>query len=134
MNQRLTVKNSSFELSELEDCAIGVDASYYLATLLDTPPAHEPLLSALGGLTSIDSRINENLDLWSENKIIPFFVFDGQSVVGQDDVAVKRARNANQKTDYAWKLYSQNSGDEAVSTFGSNPGKIWNSTQGFIVF
>lgn len=92
--------------------------------LLDSPPAHEPLLSALGGLTSIDSRINENLDLWSENKITPFFIFDGQSVVGQDDVAVKRARTANQKTDHAWKLYSQNSGDEAVATFGSNPGKI----------
>lgn len=111
-------------MSELEDCAVGVDAAYYLASLLDQAPAHEPLLSALGGLTSIEARINENLDFWKANKIIPFFVFDGQSVAGQDEVALKRGRNANHKTDEAWKLYSQNSGDEAVAAFGANPGSL----------
>ncbi|KAJ6438427.1 XPG N-terminal domain-containing protein [Purpureocillium lavendulum] len=113
---------STSEIAELEDCAIAVDASYYLNILLDTPPAHEPLLSALGGLTGIEAHINENLDLWSKNRITPFFIFDGQSITGQDQVSLARRRSANQKTDDAWNLYSQSQAEQAVATFGANPG------------
>ncbi len=114
--------SSPFELSELDDCAVGIDATYYLGQLLDTTPAHEPLLSALGGLTGINTHINQNLDLWKKNNIIPFFIFDGQSITGQDEVSLKRGRNANAKTDEAWNLYSQSSAEQAVNTFGANPG------------
>lgn len=120
--QLLILEYSSFPLGELEDCAIGVDATYYLSHLLDHSPAHEPLLSALGGLTSINAHINQDLDQWDNNKIIPLFVFDGQTVAGQSDVSVKRGREANRKTDEAWTLYSQSSGEQAVSAFGANPG------------
>lgn len=112
----------TYDIAELEDCAIAVDATYYLNNLLDTPPAHEPLLSALGGLTGIQSHINENLDLWDKNRIVPLFVFDGQSITGQDDVSLNRRRAANQKTDDAWSLYSQSQAEQAVATFGANPG------------
>ncbi|PNY25324.1 Protein MKT1 [Tolypocladium capitatum] len=112
----------TYDIAELEDCAIAVDATYYLNHLLDTPPAHEPLLSALGGLTGIQSHINENLDLWDKNRIVPLFVFDGQSITGQDDVSLNRRRAANQKTDDAWSLYSQSQAERAVATFGANPG------------
>lgn len=114
--------NRNHNLAELEDCAIAVDATYYLNYLLDTPPAHEPLLSALGGLTGIQSHINEDLDNWEKNRIIPFFIFDGQSITGQDEVTMKRGREANLKTNEAWDLYSQSEAEQAVTAFGANPG------------
>ncbi|KAG5988231.1 hypothetical protein E4U43_004812, partial [Claviceps pusilla] len=112
----------SYDVSDLEDCSVAVDATYYLSQLLDTPPAHEPLLSALGGLTGIQTHINQNLDSWETNNIVPFFVFDGQSITGQDEVALTRRRLANKKTDEAWALYSRSEAEEAVTTFGANPG------------
>lgn len=114
--------NSTYDITELEDCAIAVDASYYLSLLLDTQPSHEPLLTALGGLTGIQINIRQNLDLWDKHRIIPFFIFDGQSIVGQDEIALKRGRAANQKTDQAWELYSQTEAEQAVTAFGANPG------------
>ncbi|KAG5977521.1 hypothetical protein E4U55_006724 [Claviceps digitariae] len=112
----------SYDVSELEDCSIAVDATYYLSQLLDTPPAHEPLLSALGGLTGIQTHINQNLDSWEKNRIVPFFIFDGQSITGQDEVCLNRRRFANKKTDEAWALYSRSEAEQAVTTFGANPG------------
>jgi hypothetical protein len=125
MRNKLT-PSRSFDLSELEDCAIAIDAAYYLGQLLDNNPAHEPLLPALGGLTGIGTHIDQNLDQWEKNRIVPFFVFDGQSVTGQDEVSLKRARAANMKTDEAWNLYSQSSAEQAVSTFGASPGMFIN--------
>lgn len=118
----LTRRFSIHDITELEECAIGVDATYYLSHLLDNSPSHEPLLSALGGLTGIEEHIVDNLDLWEKHNITPFFVFDGQSVTGQDDVSLERGLKANKKTDEAWRLYSQTAAEEAVSTFGANPG------------
>ncbi|QPG96803.1 hypothetical protein C2857_005296 [Epichloe festucae Fl1] len=113
---------TSHDVFELEDCSIAVDATYYLSQLLDTPPAHEPLLSALGGLTGIQTHINQNLDQWERSRIVPFFVFDGQSMTGQDEVGLERRRAANKKTDEAWNLYSRSEAEQAVTTFGANPG------------
>lgn len=111
------------DLSELEDCAIGVDATYWLGSLLDSPSAHEPLLPALGGLTGVEIHINETLDRWDEHRIIPFFIFDGQSLTGQDEVSLKHARLANLKTDEAWRMYSKTQAEEAVTAFGASPGE-----------
>ncbi|GFP55531.1 uncharacterized protein C139.01c [Trichoderma asperellum] len=113
---------STYNISELEDCSIAVDASYYLSLLLDTDPSHEPLLPALGGLTGIQYHIKQSLDLWDKHRITPFFIFDGQSLIGQDEITLKRGRAANQKTDQAWELYSQTEAEQAVAAFGANPG------------
>lgn len=113
---------STHGISELEQCALAVDATYYLNQLLDNAPSHEPLLSALGGLTGIEAHINDNLDLWEKHHITPFFIFDGQSVSGQDDISLDRGLKANKKTDEAWDLYSKTAAEEAVTTFGANPG------------
>ena len=109
-------------MSDLDDCAIAIDATYYLGQILDTTPAHEPLLSALGGLTGISTHISQNLDQWEKSNITPFFIFSGQSITGQDEVSLKRGRAANSTTDEAWNLYSQSSAEQAVNTFGANPG------------
>jgi hypothetical protein len=113
---------TTHDIAELEDCSIAVDATYYLGHLLDNQPAHEPLLSALSGLTGIESHINEDLDQWQKHGILPFFIFDGQSITGQNDISLQRGLAANKKTDGAWDLYSQGEADQAVATFGANPG------------
>ncbi|KXX77711.1 Protein MKT1 [Madurella mycetomatis] len=107
-------------VSEIEDCAIAVDATYFLQLHLDVLPGNEPLVPALGGLTGIQGRIEQELDQWQAHKVTPFFIFDGQSIAGQDDVTVKRGLEANAKTDIAWELYFNSRADEAVSAFGQN--------------
>lgn len=114
----------TYDLKELEDCAIAIDATYYLSQLLDSPSAHEPLLPALGGLTGIQAHISNSLDLWEKHNIVPFFVFDGQSIIGQEEVSLKRGQQANQKTNEAWNLYSQSQAEQAVRSFGANPGNL----------
>jgi hypothetical protein len=106
----------------LRDTAIGVDATHYLQLFLDNPPYHEPLLPALGGLTGIESHIEGDLDNWKANNTTPLFVFNGQSVVGQDDVFGQRAKRAVAKTDDAWDLYFRSQANAAVTAFGSNRG------------
>jgi hypothetical protein len=112
----------SANVSQLQDTAIAVDASYYLQLFLDNPPYHEPLLPALGGLTGIESHIENDLDNWKQNETTPFFIFNGQSVVGQDEVSVQRGKKAIQKTDEAWELYFDGKSPQAVNAFSPNPG------------
>lgn len=109
-------------MSQLEDCSIAVDAAFYLQLFLDNSPFHEPLLPALGGLTGIQTHIESDLDSWKENKTIPLFVFNGQSVVGQDEVSVQRGKQAITGTDSAWGLYFQSQANEAVAAFGAHRG------------
>ncbi|KAI1262529.1 PIN domain-like protein [Xylariaceae sp. FL1019] len=113
---------SSGPISELEDTTIAVDASYYLQTFMQNPPYQEPLLPALGGLTGIHSHIETDLDNWKEHKVTPFFIFDGLCVVGYDEVAVQRAKEAVKGTDQAWELYFASHANEAVAAFGSHKG------------
>lgn len=107
--------------AELKDAVIGVEATSYLQHMIDDQPAHEPLLAALGGdPIALKHHIENDLDKWSENKMRPFFVFDGQSVVGKDEMALKNASAALAKTQKAWELYSNNHPEEAVKTFGAS--------------
>ncbi|KAL1881151.1 hypothetical protein VTK73DRAFT_4598 [Phialemonium thermophilum] len=109
-------------ISEIEGCAIAVEATYYLQLFFDTAPYHEPLLPALGGLTGIHKHIESDLDQWKAHGIVPFFIFDGQPVTGQDDVSLTRGLRANEKTSEAWELYFNGRAEEAVLAFGANAG------------
>lgn len=109
-------------MSDLEDCIIAIDATYYLQYFLDNAPFHEPLLSALGGLTGVQNHITKDLDQWASNKITPFFIFDGQPLHGQEEITTKRALRAVDKTNRAWKLYFNGQAEQAVQTFGANAG------------
>ena len=115
----LTTPLRSHEISEIEDCAIAVDATYYIQLQLDAEP-HEPLLPALGGLTGIQGRIEADLDQWEAHRVTPFFIFDGQSITGQDETTALRGRQANEKTDFAWGLYFDGQANDAVVAFGQN--------------
>ena len=117
----------SHELSEIEDCAIAVDATYYLEQLLKSGPSYEPLLPALGGLTGIQDHIETDLAKWEARRITPFFIFDGQSITGQDELFTSRALKAVEKTDQAWELYFNSEAERAVNAFGANTGMTHSS-------
>lgn len=107
--------------ADLKGAVIGVEATSYLQHLIDDQPAHEPLLAALGGdPIALKYHIENELDKWNENGMRPFFVFDGQSVVGRDEMALKNARAALAKTQKAWELYGKHQAEEAVKVFGSS--------------
>ncbi len=106
----------------LEDCAIAVDASYYIRQMLENFPSREPLMCALAGLTSIHMHMENELNQWKANKMTPFFIFDGQPVVGQDDVTVSSGVRAVARASEAWDLYFTGRADEAVGTFGAAGG------------
>lgn len=109
-------------LDAISDCQIAICATYYLHLFLDNPPYHEPLLSALGGLTGIEAHLSKDIDKFKEYSITPFFVFDGQSMVGQAETTVKNSRQANRKTDEAWEQYFASRAEDAVASFGANGG------------
>ncbi|CAG8975384.1 hypothetical protein HYALB_00009525 [Hymenoscyphus albidus] len=111
----------SNSLADFENAVIGVEATSYLQNLIDNPPSHEPLLAALGGEPmTFRHYIESELKLWKENKMKPLFVFDGQTNVGKDEMALKRAQLALKQTQHAWTLYGDNRPDEAVKAFGAS--------------
>jgi hypothetical protein len=115
----LTVPTSSMPFADLQNAKIGVEATYYLQHMIDEPPAHEPLLAALGGdPIALKRNIENELDLWKENGITPLFVFEGQSTVGKEEMAWHSAKTALVKTQKAWELYAENHPEDAVKTFG----------------
>jgi hypothetical protein len=116
-------------LSEIRGCSIAVDAAYYIYTQLEAEP-HEPLLPALAGLTGIRSCIEGDLDQWKANGVVPFFVFDGQPITGEDETTLARSRQSNKKTDYAWELYFGSKALEAVQAFGQNTGMVLRALDG----
>ena len=108
-------------LSDMQNAHIGVEAVYYLQRLIDRPPAHEPLLAAIGGEPfALRLHIENELDLWKSNNITPLFVFEGQSTAGKEEVTLRRATIALQKTERAWEIYTHNQPDEAVKRFGKS--------------
>ncbi|KAK0739848.1 hypothetical protein B0T21DRAFT_149293 [Apiosordaria backusii] len=115
----INLQVANHPLSDLENTAIAVDATYYLHVQLDSQPS-EPLLSALGGVTGIQSRIEHDLDQWSAHKVVPFFIFDGQNLKGQDEVNIRRAQEGIAQTDRAWEQYFNGRADAAVQSFGLN--------------
>lgn len=119
-NQADSQSSRNVPIAQLEDTTIAVDASYYLQQFLDYPPTHEPLLPALGGLTGIETHIEADLDSWKQNNTTPFFIFNGQSLHGQDAISAQRGKAAIHKTDDAWNLYFRGAANEAVSTFGQD--------------
>ena len=107
--------------SDMQDAVIGVEATNYLQHMLENPPSHEPLLAALGGdPIGLRHHIATELDQWKTNGMKPLFVFDGQSIVGKDDMTLQNSKAALVKTQSAWNLYSQSHPEEAVKTFGAS--------------
>ena len=115
---------------DLQNAVIGVEATAYLQNMIDEPPTQEPLLAALGGdPIALKYYIETELDNWKLNGITPLFVFEGQSTVGKDEIALRNAKAALAKTEQAWRLYVDNHPDEAVKGFGSSGEIFWNADE-----
>src|SRR5689334_2255280 len=110
----------TYDVSELNDCAVAVEATYYISRFLDYVPEHEPLLTAIGGLTGMHAYIERDLDQWKAHNITPLFVFDGQPIVGQDDRTVEVGLRAKQETDRAWDMYFNHQPENAVTAFSNH--------------
>ena len=114
----------TYPVSELEGVAIAIDATYYINSWLYHVPHHQPLVPALAGSMSIEKDIEADLDQFKAHGVVPFFIFDGQPITGQDEVSVTRGQEANKRTDDAWEKYLNNAADNAVKIFGDNPGML----------
>ena len=105
----------------MKDAVIGVEATHYLRKMMAESPAHEPLLAALGGEPiALKHYLNQELDNWKDNAMRPLFVFDGQSIVNRDDMALRNAKNALNETRQAWELYADSKPTDAVRSFGTS--------------
>ena len=83
----------------------------------------EPLLSALGGLPyGLRSEIEADLDNWKTHGVTPMFVFDGLYIIGQEDMALRIAKEATRRSDKAWESYrnakTEQQLKDAVKGFG----------------
>lgn len=87
--------------------------------MLDNAPSHEPLMCALAGLTGIHMHMENELNQWKAHKVTPFFIFEGQPVVGQDDVTIASGLRDIARTNDAWDLYFDGRASEAVAAFGA---------------
>ena len=102
-----------------EEMVIGVEATAYLQTIIEENP--EPLLAALGGFPLVlKENIGTELDKWKENNMRPIFIFEGQPIVGQDEMTLRNAKAALDTTQKAWNLYGENKPTEAVTAFGAS--------------
>jgi len=99
----------------------------------------EPLLSALGGLPyGLGSEIDADLENWKTHGVTPMFVFDGLYIIGQEDMALRIAKEASRRSDKAWESY-QNAKTEqqlkdAVKGFGELGIYLRTTTSTFLYF
>ncbi|KAB8296693.1 hypothetical protein EYC80_002114 [Monilinia laxa] len=108
---------SSMPFSDLVNAKIGVEATAYLSNLLKGP-ADEPLLAALGGHPlALKTHIENDLDKWKENDMEPFFVFEGQSIVGKKEMTMRSLKASISETEQAWALYNDGNPTDAVAAF-----------------
>ncbi|KAA8568957.1 hypothetical protein MFRU_017g01250 [Monilinia fructicola] len=107
----------SMPFSDLVNAKIGVEATAYLSNLLKGP-ADEPLLAALGGHPmALKTHIENDLDKWKENDMEPFFVFEGQSIVGKKEMTMRSLKASISETEQAWALYNDGNPTDAVAAF-----------------
>jgi hypothetical protein len=113
--------DSASRLDDLKGYVVAIEATWYFQNLLDTPPSKEPLLPALGGLPlALKSHIEADLNQWEKAGLIPYFIFDGLSIIGEEDISMKAAKESGDRILEAWRLYCNNQATDAVSAFGNS--------------
>ena len=108
-------------LSVLSDSRLGIDASYYLSSLIDQPPSREPLLAATGGLPlALTTRIESDLRALEKLHIKPVFVFPGllpSRRPKQQQQAQFEQNEACKDRREAWAKYESGQEDAATKLF-----------------
>lgn len=104
-------------LSWFEGGTIGVDAGYYLNSILNTN-VEEPLKAALGGLPfSLTTRVEDDIAAAKEAGCKLLFVFDGLSFVNKAKSGAESAKSRKAHED-GWQHYSQGDSRAPVTDFG----------------
>lgn len=102
----------------MKDAAIGVDAHFFLDSLLNRI-AREPLLNGLGGFPfALKNIIEKALADLKASDITPVFVFNGLDF-GKQDLAISQHAAAGRAHDQAWALYDDQQADKVVAAFTS---------------
>lgn len=108
-------------IAAFKGCWFAVEAKWYLQSLLDSSPAKEPLVSALGGLPfALKNHFEADLEKWKKAGITPIFVFEGLSLYGEDEISLRIAREASTSIQEGWDLYTAEKPNEAVRAFGNS--------------
>lgn len=102
-------------LSNLKGSVIGVDANYYLETLLG---AHkEPLLSALGGFPlALENTVKKELDDLYSSGLRLHFVFNGLDFGIKDDPFRPSVKSALANAS-AFDVYESDRAQDAIDIF-----------------
>lgn len=104
-------------LNLLKDCRIGIEAGYYLKQLLNHLPIKDPLIHATGSApVGLKTRILRDLSIFEQNKIEPFFVFDGLNLISRNRKISDE--NYARMRDEAWKSYNEGKYQQASNEFG----------------
>ncbi|KAI0630772.1 PIN domain-like protein [Trametes polyzona] len=108
-------------LSVLSDSRLGIDASYYLTTLIENPPSREPLLAATGGLPlALSTRIESDLRALEKFRIKPVFVFNGllpsRRTKQQQQQQLEQTEACKDRRE-AWSKYEAGQEDAATKLF-----------------
>ncbi|CAL1715309.1 unnamed protein product [Somion occarium] len=110
----------------LTDSRLGIDASYYLTQLTETPPSREPLLAATGGLPlALTSRIESDLRTLEKLRIKPVFVFPGllpNRRWKQQQHQQHELNEAMRDRREAWSKYEAGQEDAATKLFEARSG------------
>jgi hypothetical protein len=92
------------ELSVIDNCGLGIDASHYIRQLFLRPTIKASLSSAIGGVPgAMRAEVERDMSILTEQKTVPLFVFDGfdlhafqgkESKTFRPDPSMERRRTA----------------------------------------
>jgi len=109
----------SLPMSTLSDNRLGIDAAFYLQTILDGQNTREPLLAATGGMPlALTHRIESDLRALEKLRIKPVFVFPGipQNKRWKGQAGAEYAEAVRDRRD-AWARYENAREEEAQRLF-----------------
>ncbi|CAG8485691.1 2066_t:CDS:10 [Ambispora gerdemannii] len=116
-NERRLQHQSSLNL--LKETRLGIEGAFWLRKLLQNS-GKEPATAAIGGIPiGLRGAIEKELELLKSFGIIPFFVFNGLSVIRKDKPFSTEDTRPNKRAQ-AWDAYEKGKHDQAYNTWASS--------------
>ncbi|CAG8439730.1 12089_t:CDS:10 [Ambispora leptoticha] len=116
-NERRLQQQSS--LSLLKETRLGIEGAFWLRKLLQNS-GKEPATAAIGGIPiGLKNAIEKELGLLKSFGIIPFFVFNGLSVIRKDKPFSTEDTRPSKRAQ-AWDAYEKGKHDQAYNTWASS--------------
>ncbi|KAG9301630.1 hypothetical protein G9A89_016700 [Geosiphon pyriformis] len=104
-------------LNLLKETRLGIEGAYWLRKLLQSS-GKEPATAAIGGIPiGLKAAIEKELNLIKSFGIIPFFVFNGLSVIRKDKPFSTEDSRPTKRAQ-AWDAYEKGRQEQAFSSWG----------------